>query len=990
MTRNQSKPLMGWKKTACASVAGLMWMGLVQAQSAEGALSVRTTVETWVEIVHTTTHEKHRVPAVPGEGSIRFSGIRPGHYRVTTSTGRTEFVDVLLGTEGVLVLDDEIPEVGVIGQRRGRLNVDMSNPMPSLVLRREDVLALPVGASVDAVATRLATDTVTGDAHLGRGQLPAFGGASVGENGYYVNGFDVTNIRNFLSYVEVPFEAIAQIQIKGGAFGAEYGRALGGVLNVLTRSGDMQKWHGGASLTVEPRFLRAQARDVHSRKSSSALDYTLYQSRDAQDDATATAYLSGPIIDDRLSFFGLVQGNRAHVDDLEAATNSRSRSSTPSALLKLDWNLTPDHHLEWTGIRTRQHTRYTDYANASLYSGSFDGAGQYSRSDSGSSVSIFRHVGTWSPALKTFWTLGQSKYQVAQLTGARMKEGCPTVFDTDDQPIGCWSKIGLGPTLRDEHAPDDVDQRRAWRFDVEYKTGAHVLRAGWDHERFRSVAAGQRYYGGTYYQYQISPDGSVNSVPGVVAPGDPYVFQYARTSTSGVYEVRNRAWYVEDTWAVVPKRLSLYGGWRSESFDNQDAQGRSFVKAHQLGAPRTGFVWNVDGEDRLRIYGAAGRYYIPVSSSTNIRLTRGETEWYSDHTYTGRHPITQAPLGLGDAVGGTTVVRDGRIPDPATVASTSLKPMAQDEFVLGLEHAWLPKWRVGVKGTYRIVRHGVDDFCAHYPMTRWATDNGYTQFDPATLSSCILINPGDDVTLKMDVDNNGHLQQVTIPAGYFGLAAYRRQYRGLTFTLDRDFDDVWGMSFSYTWSRSVGTAEGYVQSSLNQGDAGSTQDFDSGSLTRGAQGYLPNDRRHQFKLSGRYALNANFSIGLVGTLVSGRPISCMGYVPKSAFDYDEAQFAQPSSFYCLNDQGVAVLRNRGSMGRTPWASQLDVKLAYTQKLSQGIFSVQADIFNVFNQQSAIEVDEFGDASESVRNANYGTPTTFSTPRYVRLTARYDF
>lgn len=990
MTEKKSKLLMMLQRAACAGVVGLMWMGPVQAQSADGALSVRVAARTWVEIVHTTTHEKHGAQA-DERGLVRFSGIRPGHYRVSTSTGDAQNVEVLLGVEGALVLAaEDVPDVHIEAERRGRLNVDMSNPMPSVVVRRQDTRALPIGASIEAVATRLATDTTTGDAHLGSGRLPAFGGASVGENGYYINGFDVTNIRNFLSYIEVPFEAIDQIQVKGGAFGAEYGRALGGVINVMTRSGHMSEWHGGASLAVEPRFLRARARDVHSRKSSSALDYTLYQSLDAQDSTTATAYFSGPIIEDRLSFFGLVQGNRAHVDDLEAATNTRSRSSSPSALLKLDWNLTPDHRLEWTGIHTRRQTQYTDYANAHLYSGSFDGVGQRSRSDGGSSVSIFRHVGTWSPALKTFWMVGQSKDQVDRVTGARMREGCPTVYDTNDQPIGCWSKIGLGPTLRDAGVPDDADQRRAWRFDVEYKAGAHLLRAGWDHERFRSVAAGQRYYGGTYYQYLTSEDGSVNGVPNVVNPGDPYVLQYVRTSTSGVYEVKNRAWYVEDTWAVVPERLTLYGGWRSESFDNQDARGRSFVKAHQLGAPRTGFVWNVDGKDQLRIYGAAGRYYIPVSSGTNIRLTRGETEWYSYHTYAGRNGVTQAPWGLSHAVGGETVIRDGRMPDPATVASTSLKPMAQDEFVLGFERALMPKWRMGVKGTYRTVRHGMDDFCAHYPMTRWAADNGYTQFDPATLSSCILINPGRDVTLKMDVDNNGQLQQVTIPAGYFGLATYRRTYQGLTFTLDRDFDDVWGMGFSYTWSRSVGTAEGYVQSSLNQGDAGSTQDFDSGSLTRGAHGYLPNDRRHQFKLHGWYAFNANYSMGLVGTLVSGRPISCMGYVPKSAFDHAEAQFAQPSSFYCLNDKGVPQLHRRGSMGRTPWSSQLDVKFGYTQKLTHGAFSLEAEIFNIFNQQSAIEVDEFGDATESVRSVNYGTPTAFSTPRYVRLTARYDF
>lgn len=991
MKQKKCKPLNRWQRTACAGAVVWVCAGLVQAQSADGALSVRVAAQTRVEIVHATTREKHEAQS-DARGRVSFTGLRPGRYRVTAAAGRSQEVDVWVGssTEVQLLDSEDIPEVAIATERRGRLNMDMTHPMPGLVLSRERLQQLPLAASVDAVATGLAPGVVTGDPNLGSGKLPSFGGASVGENGYYINGFDVTNIRNFLSYVTVPDEAIEQVQIKSGGFSAEYGRALGGVVNVITRSGAEDGWHGGVSMVMEPRFLRAPGRDVRSRKSSSAVDYTLYQSRDEQDSTTATAYLHGPIFDERLRVFGLVQGERAHADDFESDVNVRSRSSTPSVLLKVDWNFIANHRLEWTGIRTQRHTQYTDHANAHAYSGSFDGYGKYSREDAESRLSVLRYVGEWSPSLKTFLTVGQSKYQVPRVTGAREESGCPVVYDESDRPIGCWSKIWPGATFRDPKVPVDVDRRRAWRFDVEYRVGDHQLRGGWDEERFRSVAAGQIQFGGTYYQYWTSDDGSVNGLPGVVAPGDSYVYQFFKASSSGEYQVKNQAWYIEDTWAVVPQRLTLYGGLRAESFDNQNAEGRSFVKARHLWSPRTGFVWNVEGKDVLRIYGTAGRYYIPVSSGTNIRLTRSETEWHSFHTYSGRDPVTQAPLGLSQAIGGTSVVRDGRTSDPATVASTSLKPMAQDEFVLGFERALMPKWRMGVKGTYRTVRHGMDDFCAHYPMVNWAADQGYQDFDSSTLSSCVLINPGRDVTLKMDVDNTGTLKKVTIPASYFGLAPYRRTYRGLEFTLDRDFDRVWGLGLSYTWSRSMGTAEGYVQSSLNQGDAGSTQDFDSASLTRGAYGYLPNDRRHQIKFYGRYAFNDQYSVSWVGTLASGRPISCLGYVPASEADYAEANASQASSFYCLNEKGETQLHSRGSMGRTPWSSQLNVGLMYEKILSQGKLILRADVFNIFNQQSAIEVNEFGDAVESVRNVNYGTPTAFSTPRYVRLTARYDF
>lgn len=887
--------------------------------------------------------------------------------------------------------ESSMQDVHVSGTRQKKVGRhDITPAVSGHLISANDLRYLPLDSSISGIAMT-APSAIAGDSAFGKGKLPSLGGASVGENAYYIDDFDVTNIRNFLSYVTLPAEAIAEEEVQTSGWSAKYGRALGGLVHVRTRAGS-DVWKGGASLAIEPRALRAQARDVRSRTAGSALDYTLYQSRDRSSAATAVAYMGGPLIEKELYFFGMVQGSQSRADDFEAATNVHSRTTEPSSLIRLDWRPHVGHRVQWTGIQTRTTTHYTDYSNAQLYSPGFDGAGQASRSVGGSSVSILKYTGTLTDQLSVALTVGQADYQLDRLTGARMKEGCPTVYETDDRPIGCWSKVGsYAPTLRDPLAPEDTDRRRAWRFDVNYQTATgHQWRAGIDFEKFRSRAAGQVEYGGAYYGYNVSQDGSIDGVPGVVAPGTPYVLKYVKASSSGAYSVKNRAWYVEDDWKLS-EDFSLYGGLRADFFDNQDAYGRSFVKATRLLAPRLGFSWFPEGANtNTRIFGSVGRHHIPVSSSANIRLTRSEIEGGGYYTYTGRDPVTQAPLNTR-LIGEATVVRDGRVPDPATVASLSLKPMAQDEFMLGFERALAKGWSVNVKGVYRVIRHGVDDFCSSYPMVNWAADNGYRKFDPQTLPGCILVNPGRDVTLKMDVDHSGQLKSVTIPAGYFGLEPYRRTYRGLEFSLIREFDKKWEMNASYTWSRSVGTAEGYTQSSLNQSDAGVNQDFDTGSLTHGANGYLPNDRRHQFKVSGRYAFNDQYSLGLTGKLVSGRPISCLGFVPSSLADAGQANAIQPSSFYCLDKNGQAVLHNRGSMGRTPWVSQLDLRLMYEKHLADGsTLALQADIFNVFNQQSTTEVDEFGDTTISVRNPNYGTPVAFSTPRFVRLTVRYDF
>jgi hypothetical protein len=181
-----------------------------------------------------------------------------------------------------------------------------------------------------------------------------------------------------------------------------------------------------------------------------------------------------------------------------------------------------------------------------------------------------------------------------------------------------------------------------------------------------------------------------------------------------------------------------------------------------------------------------------------------------------------------------------------------------------------------------------------------------------------------------------------------------------------------------------------VNSVINQDDAGVTQDFDFGSLTDGSDGYLANDRRHVFKAYGNYAISPELRVGFNATVASGRPTSCIGFVPGSVADYVDAEnYSTASSYYCLNDNGQSVLTTRGTAGRTPWTGTLDLQLAYMPAISKGKLTIQADVFNVFNAQKVSELNETRDFEGAV-NPNHRQPTSFQTPRSVRLTARYEF
>ncbi|MET0856990.1 MAG: TonB-dependent receptor [Telluria sp.] len=978
------------QRSAITVAIGLLISSVAYAQSSEGSIFGRGKPGDKVTITSVDSNTTRQV-TVDSSGAFSLAKLPPGTYRVVgNGVSKEVSVDIGSGTNVSLVADDT--QRVVIS--RVRSAIDVSSVESNTVFTAEQMQALPVGRDANSFAL-LAPGVVKGDADLGVGGLPSFGGASVAENGYYINGFDVTNIRNFLTYSDLPFDAVGAQQIKSGGYGAEFGRSLGGVISLVTKRGT-NTWKGGAAVYWEPEKLRSPGKNVRDIDHDDV--YTVFRKAREQTDLSYNVFGGGPLIKDKLFIFALAEGRRDTYDTFGETSSLHSKSSLPRGMVKIDFTPTDAHRLELTAISNKKREEVIDYEpKVPRNLTNHRGPGTVSQINSGGDILIGKYTGYLTDALTVSALAGSVNQKVETTTGARTaNQTCPVVLETNLDEIGCWAKPFPGEPVRAQGSPDDADKRRAFRFDVDYALGNHALRAGIDHQKFTSSEAGSSTFsGGYYYRYFISTNGTVNGVPNVVAPGGQYVRRREVTSTSGAFDTVNSAFYVEDNWKIT-KDVLLYAGLRSESFDNKDADGTSFVKADNLLAPRLGASWDVRGDSSLKVYANAGRYYIPVAVNTNIRATRGELSETRYYTFTGRDPISQGPLGMGGQIGIPQIVGDGSLPNPATIADTKLKPMSQDEFILGFQKAIAKGWSVGAKATHRKINNGMDDYCSHVGFERWAADNNYANFDSSTMAQCIMVNPGNDVNLQVDVNNDGKLKAVTIPAKYLGLAKYTRVYNALELTLDRPYDGTWGVNASYTWSKVKGTAEGYVNSVINQEDAGVTQDFDFGSLTHGSDGFLANDRRHVFKAYGNYSLSREFRIGFNATVASGRPISCIGFVPESVPDFvDAGNYSTASSYYCLNNSGQSVLTTRGTSGRTPWTGTLDLQLAYLPAINKGKLTIQADVFNVFNTQKVTEVNETRDFSrdtvgEGQLNQNYLQPTSFQTPRSVRLTARYEF
>jgi hypothetical protein len=71
----------------------------------------------------------------------------------------------------------------------------------------------------------------------GRDRDPSVAGSSGLENSYIFDGVNTTDPAWGNSGTNLPFEFVQEVDIKTGAYGAEYGLSTGGIFNVLTKSG---------------------------------------------------------------------------------------------------------------------------------------------------------------------------------------------------------------------------------------------------------------------------------------------------------------------------------------------------------------------------------------------------------------------------------------------------------------------------------------------------------------------------------------------------------------------------------------------------------------------------------------------------------------------------------------------------------------------------------------------------------------------------------
>ena len=717
-------------------------------------------------------------------GTFSFSQIVPGQYEVTTSaTGYKSLsstTTVYTGKGSSIRFNLEFGDMEeVLVTASTKLSFDVKSVEKSTVLTATEVEQLPVSRNIESVAL-LIPGTMSGDVAFGN--LVSFSGSSVAENVYYINGMNVTDFRRGLGGSAIPFEFFDQFQFKSGGFSAEYGRSTGGVLSGTTRRGK-SSWSARLGYTTTPEVLRSYNPDIpHPNRDGEFVSLV------SVDKSYSTHYFlsaGGPIIANRIYIHGIYQGRDYQTDDFtESDRFNRSTSTDPFWGGKLDWIINDYHRFEVT-IFSDERTSVSSLYNWDRLNGVIGTHRGDNFSNRGGRNYIGNYIGTIGRNFTVSLLSGRNQYDRTNYSA--LDDVCPAAYDSRDgqlTPIGCWTNISTGSSL---------DTRELYRVDIEFNLGfRHRVRFGLDHETNTSEDA-RRYSGpngGEYFRYYSVTPGSTLNNGGIVPDGIATVVRHRFYRRGGSFKTTASAWYIEDLWDVF-SNFSVRLGIRNEGFNNRNANGETFIKMDDQWAHRLGIVWDVRGNGRSRLFVNAGRYHLPIANNTNVRLAGAELftqDWYT----LGSSIAEDGSVSLGTKIGPTSVFGDGSILPADEVIDTTVKPMYQDEFIVGYEAEFWTNVRGGLSYIYRTLGRAIEDITIDEAIGL-----------PGEFHY-ILTNPGTDVITRYDVDGDGVSELIELSTEQLGYPTPVRKYHSLTFAVKKTWNQGSYIDATYTWSHSYG------------------------------------------------------------------------------------------------------------------------------------------------------------------------------------------
>jgi hypothetical protein len=828
-----------------------------------------------------------RATVTDASGEFRFAALPPGNYSVTASMAghqpqTVDGVAIKIGaaaTANFMLIPEFSDEIAVMGETP---LVDTTSSSVDASFSAEFIKDLPTQRNFYDILTH-APDVSQATEDSDR---MVAGGSNVQSNNWYIDGIETTAPETGTAWIYVNPDDVQEVQVMHIGAPAEYGNMLGATFNVVTKSGS-NTFSGGVNAYTIPESLV----DSQINFDSEYPEYVINEFTDI------SATLGGPIVKDRLWFFGSYEYYRFSQtypgSDPDPTLNPPWYSDR--AGLKLSWRLNDSNLIDVKG-------GWVDWGyppSASEYTTKSAQAGEKGQDKSWGVnwQSIFSDR-TFMEVRYTGFTVYDDYLSETGSTEAAYIDfappgGGPALYFGGLHWPWTYDTTSDRVTATVTHFADDWGGDHDFKFGIQASQGDAITlvqssATGYYYTHYESYY----YYGYEYpYYYKVQ--------------GLPYYYGNEQEAL-GVF--------VDDSWRISDG-FTLNLGLR---YDYHKGILPDFPRLNPDGtpsgvtipgadpaftwnniSPRIGFAWAVGAEQKTVIRGSFGVYYDGnVSGNWNAPApaTPG-LQAYWGPTWDG--PWSDEPWWTWSPGGDVSV-------DPDLKAPRTL------QYSIGFEHAIGNNYSFGVTGLYKDTKDLVaweimdDGVYVDLPWTDPFTGDEYILKDPIVDPTVRKGNvPGD--TVDPDADQ------------------YWQEYWALILTFERRFTDFWSMQANYTYSKSTGLIAAYMSQWQSNPLYGSRTGSDPNSFLNANGQRLQGDRPHMFRVQANFQLPAQFRLNTLINLQSGRPYARRAILPTAgnpAGVVEGAGDAGRHGFQYLWDIGFGKSFNLGSNVRL----ELDLQL----------------------------------------------------------------
>jgi outer membrane receptor protein involved in Fe transport len=758
-------------------------------------------------------------------GQFRFLGLEPGVYRlelrrdgfaaheedgIRVTVGSTVEKDFALSLESVSESIQVTGETPLVDARESGVATNYT----ATAIRNTPVLRDSV---YDFVKT--APGVSASSPTRNNNRTVSVLGAGINESTYLLDGTDITSPRYGISRSRPGSDIMEEIEIQSFGPSAEYGNLQGGVINVVSRQGG-NDFRFDASYYGQWPGLTSQPLDEECNCPSgeSGFERDLYRD--------FSAYLGGPILRDRLWFFGGFGIQWDFSSQPGADPRFPAENKIQGGFGKLNWQVTPStrlmasfHYDRWS-TPDRTPSAFLPYESSATRSGDSPAATLAQLTHTISANTLVELRGSTASFTNGLTPVNGSKALPAHfdLATGVFSGGALYFGDTSERKTDVRAKLS-------HYAAGFLES------DHDFKFGAQFV-----------VASSRGYYG----------------YPGAVHYldyyGQPFVARYRDTySYGGAFD--NIGVFAEDS-VRVGDRLTLNLGLR---FDYSKAKNPDVPEYDELGnetgntiagrgtvydwsvfSPRLGVNLKLTEDARTTLRAFYGLFHAGILTTELQALSPG----FGPITQVFHDPSTRA------------YTRNASIIDP--LRNVQIDPGTRSphthQFTGGIDRAIGRDWALGLS----YVRRTGGDF------TGWEDIGGIYGSEVVTLPDGrpltvfpLQNSPADRLFLLTNRDE------------------YYIRYQGLLLTAQKRWADGWQLLLSYSYSEAEGLqSQNGIDSTGTQGSV--TVSFnpfgrDPNDLTNAA-GILPNDRTHMLRATGNMEIpRAGILVGANFQYLTGRP-----------------------------------------------------------------------------------------------------------------------